>query len=188
VPLFDPRTMQCGKSPIFLAGDVSSDRALLHEAADEGAIAGNNAACFPNVHGQKRRTRLAVVFTDPQIGIVGSSFRELDPERTAMGQVSYDDQGRARVIGKNAGLVRIYAEREGGTLIGAEMLGPRVEHTAHLLAWAVQSRLSVERALELPFYHPVVEEGIRTALRDLCAQLKIRSPERPADLECGPGT
>jgi len=29
----------------------------------------------------------------------------------------------------------------------------------------------VERALKMPFYHPVIEEGLRTALRD--AQTKL---------------
>ena len=83
--------------------------------------------------------------------------------------------------------MRIYARRECGTLLGAEMFGPRVEHTAHLLAWAVQSRITVAEALELPVYHPVIEEGIRTALRDLGTRLKLCPPERPRDLECGPG-
>jgi dihydrolipoamide dehydrogenase len=46
-----------------------------------------------------------------------------------------------------------------------------VEHIAHLLAWSHQQELTVERMLEMPFYHPVVEEGLRTALRD--AQSKI---------------
>jgi dihydrolipoyl dehydrogenase len=39
----------------------------------------------------------------------------------------------------------------------------------------------------MPVYHPVIEEGIRTALRDLCARIGLRPPERPRDLECGPG-
>ncbi len=105
-----------------------------------------------------------------------------------IGAVSYGDQGRARVMGKNAGVVRIYARSDRCTLVGAEMFGPRVEHTAHLLAAAIQTRLSVEQALELPFYHPVIEEGIRTALRDLSAKLRLRGDSRPQDLGCGPGT
>ncbi len=35
------------------------------------------------------------------------------------------------------------------------MFGPSVEHMAHLLAWSVQQGLSVQYALEMPFYHPV---------------------------------
>jgi dihydrolipoamide dehydrogenase len=187
VPVVDPLTGQCGSLPIFFAGDVSAYRPTLHEASDEGKRAGINAATYPSVSAHKRRTRLEIVFTMPNMAIVGTPYRELDHGAVAIGCASYADQGRARVIGENAGLVRIYARRDGGTLIGAEMFGPRVEHTAHLLAWAVQNRLTAVDALAMPVYHPVVEEGIRTALRDLCARLELRPPERPADLECGPG-
>ena len=73
---------------------------------------------------------------------------------------------------RNRGLLHVYADVATGRIRGAEMIGPDAEHLAHLLAWAVQSEMSVERALEMPFYHPVVEEGLRTALRD--AQSKLR--------------
>src|SRR5690606_34898098 len=48
MPPWDPQTAQCGDSPIFLAGDVSGQAPLLHEAIDEGRIAGENAARFPD--------------------------------------------------------------------------------------------------------------------------------------------
>ncbi len=192
-PVFDPHTMQCGETPVFLAGDVSDLRPLLHEASDEGRIAGHNAARFaragsigPRRH--VRRTPLAVVFTDPQIAIAGASHAELRGTDFEVGEVSYDDQGRARVMGVNQGLVRIYGAREDGRLLGAEMFGPAVEHTAHLLAWAIQSRLTVSEALRMPFYHPVVEEGIRTALRDLAAKLKMADPLELKCIDCGPGS
>ncbi len=187
VPAVDPRTMQCPGLPIFLAGDVTAYRPLLHEASDEGTIAGINAACYPDVRAHVRRTPLSITFTAPNIALVGIPFAALDLEEAEVGCASYADQGRARVMGENAGLVRVYARRDSGELLGAEMFGPRVEHTAHLLAWAVQRRLTVEDALAMPVYHPVIEEGIRTALRDLCARLKLLPPARPRDLESGPG-
>jgi dihydrolipoamide dehydrogenase len=175
----DPTTAQIGDLPIFLAGDVSGYRKLLHEAADEGRIAGYNAARYPDVRAFVRRTLLSVVFSDPQIAVVGKPYGQLDPASVTIGEVSYDDQGRARVMGKNRGHVRIYGENERGTLLGAEMLGPSVEHTAHLLAWAVQQAMTVDAALRMPFYHPVVEEGIRTALRDLAGKLKLEETLAP---------
>jgi dihydrolipoamide dehydrogenase len=187
VPHHDPRTMQCGESPIFVAGDAAGDRPLLHEAADEGKIAGANAAAFPAVRAHRRRTPLAIVFTDPGIALVGARYADLELDEVEIGEVFYEEQGRARVMQRAAGLVRLYARQACGTLVGAEMFGPRVEHLAHLLAWAVQGRLPVDRALENPFYHPVLEEGIQTALRDLSSQLQMLPPRRPQDLECGPG-
>ncbi|MDX2165940.1 MAG: dihydrolipoyl dehydrogenase [Deltaproteobacteria bacterium] len=187
VPTIDTHTMQCGDAPIFLAGDVSNYRPVLHEAADEGRIAGSNAARFPEVRAQHRRVPLLIAFTEPNLAMVGARFSELRQGEHEVGCVDYGDQGRARVMRQNAGMVRVYATRECGTLIGAEMFGPRVEHTAHLLAWAVQAGLTVEETLDMPFYHPVVEEGIRTALRDLSTRLKLRGPLRSLE-ECGPGS
>jgi dihydrolipoamide dehydrogenase len=171
VPVFDRETMQCGDSPIFIAGDANADVPLLHEAADEGRIAGDNAARFPAVHAGVRRSPLSVVFTDPQIAVVGSGWRGVRDVAHVTGRVSFDDQGRARVMQRNRGRLHVYAEIGTGLLLGAEMIGPDAEHLAHLLAWAHQLQLTVAEMLRLPFYHPVVEEGLRTALRDAYSQL-----------------
>ncbi len=171
VPLFDRNTLRCGDSHIFIAGDANNDVPLLHEAADEGRIAGENAARFPQISPGLRRAPLAVVFSDPQIAVVGSRYADLDPARVVVGEVSFEDQGRSRVMLRNRGLLHVYADVATGAFLGAEMIGPDAEHIAHLLAWSLQSRLTIARMLEMPFYHPVVEEGLRTALRDARAKL-----------------
>ncbi|MEO8135641.1 MAG: dihydrolipoyl dehydrogenase [Betaproteobacteria bacterium] len=173
VPLFDRNTMQCGVLPIFIAGDVNDDLPLLHEAADEGRIAGENAARFPNVKAGLRRTPLAVVFSDPQLAVVGARHAQLAAGSFVTGEVSFENQGRSRVMLRNRGLLHVYANTTTGRIVGAEMIGPDVEHLAHLLAWAIQSEMTLARALEMPFYHPVVEEGLRTALRDAAGKLEI---------------
>ena len=175
VPRFDPRTLRAGDSNLFIAGDASNFIPLLHEAADEGRIAGENAARLPDVQPGKRRTPLAVVFTDPQIAIVGEGFAKLVPGTFEAGEVSFEDQGRTRVMRRNRGHLRVYADRASGRFLGAEMAGPAAEHIGHLLAWAAANRMTVASMLEMPFYHPVVEEGLRTALRDLDA--KLRTPQ-----------
>jgi dihydrolipoyl dehydrogenase len=180
VPVFDRETMQCGDSPIFIAGDASNDVPLLHEAADEGRIAGDNAARFPDVRAGMRRALLSIVFTDPQIAVVGGGFREALDVAHVIGTVSFEDQGRARVMQRNRGRLNVYAEIGTGAFLGAEMLGPDAEHIGHLLAWARQLNLTIPEMLKLPFYHPVVEEGLRTALRDAFARLEAASHQRRA--------
>jgi dihydrolipoamide dehydrogenase len=171
VPRFDPETLQAGSSHVFIAGDATNDRPLLHEASDEGRIAGDNAGRFPRVEPGVRRSPLAVVFSDPQITMVGQTYAELEGQPIVIGEVSFEDQGRSRVMLKNQGLLRVYADRRNGRFLGAEMVGPRAEHLGHLLAWAHQARMTVADMLGMPFYHPVVEEGLRTALREACRQL-----------------
>jgi dihydrolipoamide dehydrogenase len=171
VPVHDAYTLQAGSSHIFIAGDASDDKQLLHEAADEGRIAGENAARFPDVRLGARRAPLGIVFTDPQIAIVGGGFAALRGHALAAGEVSFEDQGRSRVMLRNKGHLRVYADPATGRFLGAEMVGPDAEHIGHLLAWALQAQMTVEQMLGMPFYHPVVEEGLRTALGDLAAKI-----------------
>lgn len=189
IPNFDLATGQVGDSSIFIAGDVSNAHPLLHEAADDGRIAGDNAGRFPALRSRPRRAPLSVVFTDPQIMMTGSTYRQLANSGAAfaVGQVSFADQGRSRVIARNKGILRVYGEQGTGRFLGAEMVGPAAEHIGHLLAWSVQHNLTVQQMLDSPFYHPVIEEGVRTALRELQSELKMGPVPVERCLDCGPG-
>jgi dihydrolipoamide dehydrogenase len=190
VPLFDSRTMQCGTSHVFIAGDANNERPVLPEAADHGKIAGDNAGRYPDIRPGLRRAPLTVAFTEPNIATLGASYKQLcapGKSKFAIGQVSFENQGRSRVMLQNRGMLRVYGEYGTGRFLGAEMIAPRGEHIGHLLAWAVQSRLTVEQMLEMPFYHPVVEEGVRTALRDLAANIAKGCSDIDPD-EVEPGT
>lgn len=188
VPRFDPFTMQCGDSSIFIAGDVDNQRPVLHEATDQGRIAGTNAALYPHIAQGLRHVPLSIAFTDPQIAMVGDSWRTLQNSGFVTGSVSFENQGRSRVMLQNQGVLHVYADIRSGRLVGAEMIAPRAEHLAHLLAWACQSRMSIAQMLELPFYHPVIEEGVRTALRNAKEKLMSALPEIERCADCTPGT
>lgn len=172
VPVFHNNTYQIKNSNLYIAGDVNNDRPLLHEAADEGKVAGYNAVreenqCF------KRRTFMAVTFSDPNIAIVGKSYDQIAAEKIdiEIGESSFEGQGRAIVMLKEKGLVHIYADKSNGKILGAELIAPHADHIAHLLAWAIDNDMTVEGALNQTYYHPVLEEGIRTAFRSLFSKL-----------------
>ncbi len=180
-PRFNHETMQCGDLPIFLAGDANADRAVLHEASSEGAIAGRNAALFPKVTACRRTVPFSLMFTDPPLAVVGTATDQTD---AIVGAASYADQGRAKVLARNVGLIRIYADRPRGRLIGAAMAAPGAEHTAHLMAWAIENRQTARDLLAMPIYHPTLEEGLKPALREICSQLETSS-ERDEDFTPG---
>lgn len=170
LPTFDPTTMRVGDLPVFIAGDATAELPLLHEATDEGHIAAlmaTGATTGPFT----RRVPLSIVFCDPQVAIVGKRFAHLDMNDTLVGEFRFDHQGRARVEQRNRGVVRIYAARVSGVILGAELCAPSAEHHAHLLALAIERRLTVHDLLRMPFYHPVLEEGVRSALRKLSSSL-----------------
>ncbi len=169
-PLFDRNTMQCGMAPVFMAGDACGQAPVLHEASSEGVIAGRNAASFPTVHPASRSVAFAIMFTDPPLAVVGKPSADGD----VIGSASYADQGRAKVEARNAGLVRLYADPEHGRLTGAALLGPAMDHMAHLLAWAIERGETATSLLNMPFYHPTFEEGLKPALREICKAVEVQ--------------
>jgi dihydrolipoamide dehydrogenase len=198
LPEVDRATLQVAGLPIFLAGDANAEVPLQHEAADDGHIAGINAVAAsiasrvsadglrpaalarggakgpsqgPFLSRFARRTPLSIVFSDPTLARVGQRFDALDPDRVVVGEARFGDQGRARIMLRNAGLLRICANRQDGTLVGAELFAPEGEHLAHWLALAIHRRSTVCDLLRAPFYHPTIEEGLRTALVDVAKQL-----------------
>ena len=192
VPKADYYTMQTSVASIFISGDASNQIPLLHEAADQARIAGDNAGRFPQIRAGLRRSVISAVFTDPQIAMVGESYKQITQRLGTCGcfetgSVSFENQGRSRVMLRNKGLLHVYAEQGTGRFLGAEMIGPDAEHLAHLLAWAHQQQMTVSAMLDMPFYHPVIEEGVRTALRDLNAKLHLGPDMIKHCLDCGPG-
>lgn len=175
MPPYNPTTMQIANLPVFIAGDANGIRNLLHEAGDEGRIAGYNATA-DQIIAFRRKTPLRITFCDPNICQVGTSWSRLKHEETAVGEVNFAPVGRALIMGKNKGLLRVYAERKTGRLLGAEMACVKGENLAHLLAWCIQQELSVGQLLQMPFYHPVIEEALQAALYDLYAKVETKNP------------
>jgi dihydrolipoamide dehydrogenase len=175
IPVYDPNTMQVGDLPVFLAGDVTGERPLLHEAGDEGRIAGQNAISA-KIAGYQRKTPLSITFCDPNIVQVGQSYASLDLERCAIGEVQMAPVGRALIMAKNKGVIRVYADKASGRMLGAEMVCVKAENLGHLLAWSIQQGLTVGQLLQMPFYHPVIEEALQAALYDLYAKVDAKNP------------
>jgi dihydrolipoamide dehydrogenase len=171
-PEFDRDTLQCGSSPVFMAGDADADVPVLHEASSEGAIAGRNAASFPTVSPSHRCVPFSIMFTDPPLAVLGKP----PGDDAVIGSASYADQGRAKVEARNAGLVHLHAARPDGRLTGAVLLGPGADHIAHLIAWAIERGETATAVLGLPIYHPTFEEGIKSALRGICDTVHASIP------------
>lgn len=180
MPEIDPQTMRIGDTPVLLAGDGNGIAPILHESNDDGHIAGLNATSGTPVR-LSRRTPLGIVFCTPEVASVGQRAADLDLESSLIGEVNFASQGRARIMQENRGLLRIYATKADGRLLGAEMAAPAGEHLAHLLALAIGRDLTVHDLLRMPFYHPVIEEGLRSALRQIARQLPPCSRSDLAD-------
>lgn len=181
----DISTGQIGQLEVYIVGDANVHIPLLHVASDEGYSAGSV------VYQQEEATYIrppatpfSIVFTSPQIMNVGMSQQEIedDPELDyVIGEVSFDNQGRSRIMGVNCGLLHIYGCKQTDKILGASMVGPAAEYIGHILATAITNDICVKQLLNTPFYHPTILEGLRTALRDV--QHKMAIPYQALDTQ-----
>jgi len=126
----DPQTMRCSDQPIFIAGDANDHLPLWHEAYDEGRIAADNAMNYPEPVPAERRPPLMVFFTDPQIAIIGQSFRQLQDQEIVIGELPFESP-RHVVWNKVKGRIQVYLDpwqrrNSGG---GVAWIPPNTWHT-----------------------------------------------------------
>nr|WP_321445966.1 dihydrolipoyl dehydrogenase [uncultured Cohaesibacter sp.] len=172
MPNVNPLTFQIESLALFMAGDVTGTRPVLHEASTEGTIAGRNAAHFPHSTPSDPMVSFAITFSDPPVATIGEGPKAAN----ITGRASYANQGRAKVEGKAHGLVDLHADAS-GRLTGADLCAPGGEHLAHLIAWMIEQKMTARAVLAMPFYHPTLEEGLKGALREICNQTNNPAPE-----------
>ena len=171
LPLYDPLTMQCGDAPVFISGDATEDLPLWHEAYIEGRIAADSAIHFPARKEGKRTPGMGIYFTDPQMASVGAAHADLDPEQIVIGQARMRGP-RHEIYNDQRGMMQVYADKGTGTLLGAEIFGRGAEHMAQTLVLAIEHGLSVDEILQMPVYHPSLEEVMKGALDKAQSKLK----------------
>ncbi|MBU2490853.1 MAG: dihydrolipoyl dehydrogenase [Proteobacteria bacterium] len=168
-PVVDGKTLQCPGQNVFMAGDASALRPFFHDAADQGRLAGANAAAA--VAGEKPapakpKAPLAIVFTEPNVAATGLSWKDFSQDAHVAGTADVRSSGRCFLEDREHAIVRLYAEKATGKLAGAELCAPHGEHLGHFLALAIQTGFTIDQMLDLPYYHPTYEELLPTALLD----------------------
>lgn len=149
----------------------------MHEAGHEGTLAAQQAlralgdGDWKNLPERHRTVPMSIVFSDPDIAEVGARFDQL-PQDVVIGTVRGSGSGRSKLMQAPHHILRLYAQRSSGRLLGASLMCAGGEHLAHQLAWAVQREETVHSMLQLPYYHPTMEEMIDTALRDMRRSLR----------------
>lgn len=168
-----PQTKQLDQQAIFIVGDAFTNTPIQHEAAHEGKMAVHNSLNLSKIENIKTLIPLSVMFSSPEMATVGISYQTLKAQNIdfVTGFISYEKQGRAIVLGKNKGAVEVYIDKKSRKLLGAELFVESAEHMAHLLAWMIAEDITLDEVLNKPYYHPTLEEGLRTAFKHARRQL-----------------
>jgi pyruvate/2-oxoglutarate dehydrogenase complex dihydrolipoamide dehydrogenase (E3) component len=159
---------------VFVAGDTTGDRAILHEANYEGALAGANAAAVARGEEatavyDRRTPPMDVIFTDPPVANVGRTPLQLERDGTPyeVATKRFPQQGRGIVMGAEHGLLRLVAEPGGGKVLGCQVFGPRADDLAHVPAAVIRLGGTVRDMQGIPWYHPTLSEAFIEVCRAL---------------------
>ena len=163
-------TQQTCVPHIFAAGDVAGPYEVVHIAIQQGEIAARNAARLikgENGGGMPHpleeidyRLRLFVVFSGPEIAMVGVTEQELQGEGVPYRVATYpfDDHGKSLLMGETEGFVKLLASEESGEIVGGAVVGPHASELIHEIVVAMRFRATARQLMEIPHYHPTLSE------------------------------
>ena len=148
---------------VWAAGDVTGVALFTHVGKYQARVAAANVA------GRETRADYravpAVIFTDPQIAVVGAT----SDEQSVSAAWSIESVSRASTYAKpkRPGFVKLFADRERGVLTGAVAVGPEAGEWLGQLTLAVRAEVPVETLRDTIQPFPTFSEAIYFAARDL---------------------
>ena len=148
---------------VFAIGDVAGEPLLAHAGSAEGEVAA--AVIAGEDASMADRPIPAAVFTDPEIAMVGLSESEAADagHETMVGEFPFRSSGRALSTGHDEGFVRIVADEGDGTVLGAQIVGPKASELIAELTLAVETGATVETVAETIHTHPTLAESTMEA-------------------------
>lgn len=154
---------------IYVAGDATGERLLLHVANWEGTAAGQGAAGVAGVEPVERRLHMSVVFTDPPLASVGMTEAEAkaDGIEAISAEAPFAQTGRAITMDVAHGVMRLVATADRGEILGAQILGPRADDIIHAVSTVMYYRGTAKDMLAMPWYHPTLSEVLLGLAREI---------------------
>ncbi len=166
--------MRTSQSHIYAVGDVNDVTPIVHLAIQQGEIAAYNAT-HPDRPAKELNHRLdaEVVFTDPQVAVVGLNeatcrAREI-PYLTA--SYPFADHGKALCLGASHGFVKLLCAPLTGELLGAQIVGPEAGELIHELIAVMYYHGTAADLLRMPHYHPTLAEIVTYPAESIVEQV-----------------
>ncbi len=152
--------MQTSSPHIYAAGDCAGPHEIVHIAVQQGEIAAHNIAHPDRTRSIDYRLLTHVVFTDPQIGVVGLTEREARARAIPFLSAShpFNDHGKSLIMEAKDGFVKLLADPGSGEILGGCCIGPMGGELIHEIIVAMAGRMSVHELAATPHYHPTLAE------------------------------
>ncbi len=169
--------MRTSQPHIYAVGDVNDLNPIVHLAIQQGEIAGYNAT-HPDKPAKTLDHRLdtEVVFTEPQVAVVGLSERACRAQGLSYLSSSYPfaDHGKSLCRGDLHGFIKLLAAPESGRVLGAQIVGPDAGELIHELIAVMHFHGTVTDLLRMPHYHPTLAEIVTFPAEALAEQMGSR--------------
>jgi pyruvate/2-oxoglutarate dehydrogenase complex dihydrolipoamide dehydrogenase (E3) component len=167
------RWQQTSAPNIYAAGDCCGPHEIVHIAVQQGELAARHSAGLKGLKPIEESMLLSVVFTDPQVGVIGWQERDLVRKGIKYSAASYpfNDHGKSILMNANYGYVKVLAANRGGRILGAEIVGKDAGELIHCFSAPLAMRATVHDMLRAPWYHPTLSEIITYPLEELAGAL-----------------
>jgi len=148
---------------VYAIGDVITGPMLAHKAEDEGTALAEILA------GQKGHVNYAVipsvVYTDPEIAVVGRSEEELKEAGIDynVGKFPFMANGRARAMNATDGFVKVLADAKTDRVLGVHIVGRGAGEMIHEAAVLMEFSGAAEDLARTCHAHPTMSEAVREA-------------------------
>ena len=166
--------MRTSQAHIYAVGDVNDLTPIVHLAIQQGEVAAYNAT-----HADRptqtidHRLDVEVVFTDPQVAVLGLNEVRAKADKIPYLAASYPfaDHGKALCLGATQGFVKLLAAPQTGEILGAQIVGPEAGELIHELTAVMYYRGTAADLLRMPHYHPTLAEIVTYPAESIVGQL-----------------
>jgi len=152
--------MQTSLPHIYAAGDCTGLHEIVHIAIQQGEVAAHNLAHPDRMKLMDYRLLTEVVFTEPQIAVVGLTEKSARAANRPYVAASYpfNDHGKSLIMDVKEGFVKLLADPASGEIIGGCCVGPVGGELIHEIIAAMYKRMTVHELAAMPHYHPTLAE------------------------------
>lgn len=158
---------------IYAAGDCTGPHEIVHIAIQQAEIAVHNIVHPRRPRSADYRLLTSVVFTDPQVAIVGLTEKEATARKIPFLAANYpfNDHGKSLIMEALDGFVKLLANPKTGEILGGCCVGPVGGELIHEINVAMAKRMTVHEFAATPHYHPTLAEIWTYPAEELAEQI-----------------
>jgi dihydrolipoamide dehydrogenase len=149
---------------IYAIGDIVPSPQLAHVASAEAIIAAEHMA-GAETQPLNYLTTPSCTYSDPEVASVGrseSAARDAGYD-VAVGRFPFAALGKARILDRTDGFVKIVSEKQYDQVLGVHIIGPRATELIAEAGLMIQTEATTEEIVRLMHPHPTLSEAMLEA-------------------------